>query len=164
METVLTAERHDTGSLVESPGATAKGSQEVPPGKICTKCGIWKALKEFHNNPCTKDGKNSQCKFCSQLAAGNLRAQNLADWYDFLSLKMKCHICGYARCKAALDFHHRNPMTKKFQIPQWMRQHSVTEEGKRILLTELAKCDILCCRCHKEVHWYQNHMKEENDG
>ena len=31
-------------------------------GKICTKCGEWKPMKEYSNTKKTKDGKVAQCK------------------------------------------------------------------------------------------------------
>lgn len=56
----------------------------------------------------------------------------------------KCRICGYDRCPAAFDFHHVDPMGKDFNISaatSW-------EKAK----TELAKCELLCANCHREVH------------
>ena len=58
----------------------------------------------------------------------------------------RCQMCGYDRCSDALDFHHRDPRVKEFQIQdghyrKWTR-----------LQPELDKCDLLCCRCHREVH------------
>jgi hypothetical protein len=50
-----------------------------------------------------------------------------------------CVRCGYNKCAAALDFHHRDPKTKSSRI--W----KVTSE-------EISKCDILCSNCHHEVH------------
>ena len=57
----------------------------------------------------------------------------------------KCQICGYDKCVAALEFHHRNPAEKD---PQWRRGWSLDR-----LRNELNKCDILCANCHREVHW-----------
>lgn len=58
----------------------------------------------------------------------------------------KCEKCGYDKNLAALDFHHRNPDTKEFQID--MRAFSNTNLD--ILKEELDKCDLLCC--HREEH------------
>ncbi len=62
----------------------------------------------------------------------------------------KCIKCGYNKCIAALEFHHRNPSEKEFNISRyqnlsWMK-----------ILTELDKCDLLCSNCHRELH-YEEH-------
>ena len=58
----------------------------------------------------------------------------------------RCAICGYDRCLAALQFHHKDRKTKKFEIG-----------GKGItraidaLREEARKCVLLCANCHAEV-------------
>lgn len=58
----------------------------------------------------------------------------------------KCVRCGYARCVAALEFHHRDPAAKKFNV-------SVENILRRweIVLEEAQKCDLLCANCHREL-------------
>lgn len=58
----------------------------------------------------------------------------------------KCRICGYARCAAALDFHHPNPNAKEFSISARM---SLPWE---LIVRELDKCLLLCANCHRETH------------
>ena len=58
-----------------------------------------------------------------------------------------CAICGYNKCKSALEFHHANPEDKKFLIGKaFIRGHC----NKKIA-TELNKCILLCANCHREV-------------
>lgn len=59
-----------------------------------------------------------------------------------------CKICGYNRNIGVLEFHHRNPDEKEFQID--MRAFSNTNLEK--LQKELNKCDLLCSNCHRELH------------
>lgn len=54
-----------------------------------------------------------------------------------------CIICGYSKCAAAMDFHHKNPAEKDA-----IKAHWSFERNK----AELDKCVLLCCRCHREVH------------
>jgi transcription elongation factor Elf1 len=56
----------------------------------------------------------------------------------------KCIHCGYSRCIAALEFHHRDPNRKEFLI---------TGSGKSFALikTELDKTDLVCANCHREI-------------
>lgn len=56
-----------------------------------------------------------------------------------------CSKCGYKRCVAALEFHHREPEQKSFTI--------ATKHGYSWakLQAELEKCDLLCANCHREA-------------
>jgi IS30 family transposase len=56
-----------------------------------------------------------------------------------------CQRCGYNKNIKALQFHHRNPKEKDFQI-------SGTSLSYEKLLKEVDKCDLLCANCHIEVH------------
>ena len=62
----------------------------------------------------------------------------------------KCMKCGYDKCIAALEFHHRNPEEKEFGISRYQNL-----SWSRIIV-ELDKCDLLCSNCHKELH-YEEH-------
>lgn len=56
-----------------------------------------------------------------------------------------CLDCGEYR--PPMVFHHRDPSTKLFA--------PVTSNTKseRVLRAEIAKCDVLCQRCHHQRHW-----------
>ena len=60
----------------------------------------------------------------------------------------KCIRCGYNKCIAALEFHHRVPADKAFRIGGNTR--SLETQRK-----EAEKCDLLCANCHREVHYEQ---------
>lgn len=60
----------------------------------------------------------------------------------------KCEMCGYNKNIAALEFHHRNPEEKEFEID--MRHFSNTSLEK--LKEEISKCTLLCANCHRELH------------
>lgn len=57
-----------------------------------------------------------------------------------------CALCGYARFRGALQFHHLDPATKEFSISREGVTRSFTE-----LQAEAAKCVLLCANCHAEV-------------
>jgi hypothetical protein len=60
----------------------------------------------------------------------------------------KCQECGYEKdCPSAYDFHHRDPSTKSFGIGAKGITRKLEELKK-----EADKCDLLCCRCHAELH------------
>ena len=58
----------------------------------------------------------------------------------------KCCICGYNKNLAALDFHHKNPLTKDFELSYYSRKNWES------IVLELDKCLLLCSNCHKELH------------
>ena len=62
----------------------------------------------------------------------------------------KCIKCGYNRCIAALEFHHRDPAQKDFTIGNNKANRSKTLEA---IKKEVDKCDLLCSNCHREVHY-----------
>lgn len=56
-----------------------------------------------------------------------------------------CQLCGYDRCDAALQFHHKDPTQKGFTISG--KQFIALEKA----LEEIKKCVLLCANCHAEV-------------
>lgn len=59
----------------------------------------------------------------------------------------KCLKCGYdKRIMNAYAFHHRDPSKKEFGIGS-----GVPRSFERVK-TEADKCDLLCLRCHAELH------------
>lgn len=59
-----------------------------------------------------------------------------------------CEVCGYAKCDAALDFHHNDASQKDFGISD-SGHCCLTDEIKK----ELDKCRLLCANCHRELHF-----------
>ena len=58
----------------------------------------------------------------------------------------KCQLCGYCKCVEALDFHHKDPKTKKFGIGY--KGYTRSWDAVR---AELDKCVIVCANCHREI-------------
>lgn len=61
----------------------------------------------------------------------------------------KCSVCGYDKNVAALEFHHRNPQEKSFQLDS---RHLSNTSMERIN-EEAKKCVLVCSNCHKEIHY-----------
>jgi 5-methylcytosine-specific restriction endonuclease McrA len=58
----------------------------------------------------------------------------------------KCCLCGYCKCRHALQFHHINAAEKKFGISDntpLRSYHALQEEAK--------KCILVCANCHAEI-------------
>lgn len=58
-----------------------------------------------------------------------------------------CEKCGYSKCISALEFHHRTPEEKDFEIAP--KHHN---KSWAALVIELDKCILLCANCHREEH------------
>lgn len=80
------------------------------------------------------------------------RMERVAEWRRRTKARLvdeaggKCEICGYDRCLAALQFHHRDPSTKSFALSLRGRTLSIDR-----LREEAAKCALLCANCHAAV-------------
>jgi hypothetical protein len=62
-----------------------------------------------------------------------------------IKMKSGCVICGYKEHWAALDFHHRDPTTKLFNISR-----KITIK-KTVLMEEISKCSVVCVNCHRRI-------------
>jgi transposase len=58
----------------------------------------------------------------------------------------RCALCGYQRYLGALEFHHRDPATKRFHLSGAGMTLSLAD-----VRAEAAKCVLLCSNCHAEV-------------
>lgn len=85
-----------------------------------------------------------RCKRCRSAAVSRRRRKVKATLVR--ELGGACQICGYSRCLAALEFHHRVPALKAFSLSQ----EGVTRSLERARI-EAEKCVFLCGNCHAEV-------------
>lgn len=58
----------------------------------------------------------------------------------------RCVECGYDHNIAALEFHHKDPVEKDFNIG------SVAHKAWKTIQQELDKCVMLCSNCHRIKH------------
>jgi hypothetical protein len=115
--------------------------------KVCACCKILKDKSNFQI--VLKRNKQVLCSYCKSCTAEKTKNRFRLFKQKCLEYKgNKCKICGYNKCPAALDFHHRNPKEKKFGICQ-SKNRSFNDNIKR----ELDKCDILCANCHRELEY-----------
>jgi transposase/5-methylcytosine-specific restriction endonuclease McrA len=57
-----------------------------------------------------------------------------------------CQLCGYDKCLAALEFHHIEPLEKRFAL-----SHRGVARSIDSARAEASKCVLLCANCHAEV-------------
>jgi hypothetical protein len=79
-------------------------------------------------------------------------------WFQEYRASQKCLDCG-ANHEAILDFHHRNPAEKLFLVTRGVSWNL----GRERILAEIAKCDVLCCNCHRIRHHNQRKADKFNE-
>ena len=60
----------------------------------------------------------------------------------------RCSICGYSKCRAALDFHHVNGKDSTLHLMAILKNFKPSKER----LKELDNVVCLCSNCHRELH------------
>lgn len=68
-----------------------------------------------------------------------------------------------ARCKKkfppyVMEWHHRDPTTKKFGIGQGSFRNSMAK-----ILEEIRKCDLYCANCHRITEYENNFRFRKGD-
>ena len=119
--------------------------------KLCPYCKDSKPLSQFYQRR-GKAGGSPYCKPCTN-------AETLVRVRKFKNKCVeykggKCERCGYNNYIGALEFHHKDPRKKDFQISK-IRTRTFNEKIKQ----ELDKCELLCSNCHKEKHFIENDKK-----
>ena len=112
--------------------------------KKCNKCKIIKEIDSFSKRTASLDGLQHSCKECRK----KILKQSRQVWSSFLQeikKTLKCINCE-EREPSCLDFHHLDPLTKKFPISQ------LKNRKKETIVEEIEKCVSLCSNCHRKVH------------
>lgn len=132
---------------------------------ICAKCGVSKQVTDFYEKKNKKSGYDATCKECRLEEAKERYQKNKLEWYTYLKdvLHIKCEICGYDKCIAALDFHHIDPDEKDFCVSK-ITGKALTKRSLKKVLTEMEKCMVLCARCHKEEHYLETERELFRQG
>lgn len=65
----------------------------------------------------------------------------------------KCEICGYNKCIAALEFHHKDHNKKEFSLSK----NGYTYGLKKAKM-EVDKCILTCSNCHREIHYEEGYI------
>lgn len=85
---------------------------------------------------------NPNC-YKSQKERGIYRKLHLIEY-----LGGKCEMCGYDKNIAALEFHHKNPEEKSFQLDS----RHLSNTNVELIKKEADKCLLICANCHRELH------------
>lgn len=130
--------------------------------KKCPKCNEEKALADFAKNSFREDGLQRICRMCVKKQDADLfkknktnivaRNKKYADktikWFNEYKQTLSCEICGESR-EWVLDFHHKDPNEKDFNIGEkWRQGYSISR-----LKNEINKCMCVCANCHRDIHY-----------
>ena len=72
----------------------------------------------------------------------------------------KCIKCGYHKYPEVMEFHHRDPLQKDFNVSK----KGLTRSWERVK-KEIEKCELFCATPHRELHVEQKlAASRENSG
>jgi len=117
--------------------------------KYCKECEQELPLDSFYTNGKTTAGNvkhKPTCKRCENLYWSE-RFYNIV---ESIMGKHECSICGYNKCRWAIDFHHRKEETKEHELS------NIKHYSRDVIKKELEKCIMLCSNCHREIHYNEN--------
>jgi hypothetical protein len=89
------------------------------------------------------------------------RKERLWEFYNQLKATLECAQCGESH-PATLQFHHRDPQKKEFNLSEAVREGYSIERIKK----EVAKCTVLCANCHAKEHyeWARRNKRPSKEG
>lgn len=116
---------------------------------LCPKCGVVKTKENSFMRPDRPNNYQAYCKSCNNRNVLMRQRQFKKICVDYKG--GKCIKCGYDKCIAGLEFHHRDPSQKDFTIGQ--NKNYSEECMKNKIYPELDKCDLVCRNCHAEIHF-----------
>jgi hypothetical protein len=92
--------------------------------------------------------KNSTKKYREEhkLDLNQKKILHRAQFNDYWKTNLFCDHCGVTYQEKELHFHHLDPAKKAFQIS------SMEYKSNLEIISELAKCIVLCNSCHHKMH------------
>ena len=111
---------------------------------ICCDTTLSGRQSKYCSRQCKNDHNNNRYQtYLAQQRRGRRRKIAL------VNLKgAGCGNCGYNRNYSALEFHHKNPVSKLFQLDL----RSLSNRKWSAILSEAKQCILVCSNCHKELH------------
>lgn len=135
--------------------------------KRCSACATFKPVSDFH-----RDGLGYQpwCKPCRKAydAAYHQRVrprrtqqklaahERLASWHRDLKAR-PCTDCGGSFHPAAMQWDHLPGKQKTTEIAEMLRRNL----SRKIILEEIAKCELVCANCHAMRTWRRVRERRE---
>lgn len=129
--------------------------------KTCSTCDKVKSLDQFNKKSAATDGLQNYCRDCNSEKVKKHYTQNKLERKQQIVLRKKaiykwfleyradkaCLYCGENE-SCCLEFHHRDPAEKDFEISNMANWGMSIER----ILKEMTKCDVVCSNCHNKIH------------
>lgn len=150
--TLITEYKRNNGLVGLSPNS--KKLDRTATVKQCLSCKNYLPLSEFYTNGYTSTGKikyKSRCNTCSSIDRKSSFYKLIFDYLNTTNRAYKCEVCGIDGPFGFLDFHHKDPSTKLFDIGSVSKTTSIDNFIDNIV-PELDKCILLCPNCHRLDH------------
>lgn len=122
--------------------------------KFCSNCNSIKQLSEFHkryNNwqsickSCKKETDREWYKNNSKKKVRNYEyIKETTDFVRKYKQSIGCKFCSEKE-GVALEFHHIND-DKEDNVS------NLIKHGRKKVIEEIKKCEIICCNCHRKLH------------
>lgn len=145
------ARKHYTSRCIDCLKKYAAEYRQRPEVKVTSREYVIK----YRSDPINREKLNARTREyrkgdrAKKVRNASRRAWTLKEKQKAVAYKGgKCEICGYDRCLAAMDFHHRNPEEKNGYGTGALKSHWTFEKNKE----EIDKCILVCVRCHREIH------------
>ncbi len=124
----------------------------------------WKDKSKYRSEEYQEYMRNYQKSWhqknkAQRLAHAHERKEQMRLFYNQLKESLECAQCGESH-PATLQFHHRNPQKKDFNLSEAVRQGYGVERIKR----EIAKCTVLCANCHAKIHYESARQNKQLSG
>lgn len=122
--------------------------------KLCSICTKVLPLNSFYSNGKTATGKikyKPSCIKCENTQRKNTFTNLLFDYLDVIGKAYECEKCSYSGTYGSLDFHHKDPTQKSFNVGNSSHTISVDNFMTKII-PEIEKCTLLCPNCHRSEH------------
>jgi hypothetical protein len=116
-------------------------------------------MKKYINKDCKTHGT---CKFvlegrgyyrCTKCRIDAVSRKRRKIKEDLVEYKGgQCEVCGYNKCIAALEFHHKDHTQKDFALSKNGYTFGLDKAKK-----EVDKCILICANCHREKHYEEGY-------
>ena len=128
--------------------------------KKCCRCKIEKSVTDFGKMSSAKDGLQSRCKPCNRAVALDYsrkfkersytntkeRKKRITTAISEVKRRAGCALCTESD-PVCLVFHHLDPTQKELQV------NGATNPSVQRIILEAVKCEVVCCNCHRKVHF-----------
>jgi len=136
--------------------------------KVCAMCGKSLPLSFFRSRSSHSRYKQPYCDDCKRKYDREWYRKNREksntrrkvtrkvistrnrEYLDDVLIKSGCIVCG-VRDVRVLEFHHRDPSKKDYNVSELAASYSLDRIQK-----EIDKCDVLCANCHRIEHSNRN--------